>query len=179
MQALANKIDDHTIQFVRILPGPIEKIWDYLYDSEKRGQWFAKGDFGKVGEPFELRWKHSELSPHSATPPDSMAEMDKTGHKAVNTLLKCEKPYLLVFTFGGSKMAPDKISEVEFKLEEMEGNKVRFTLTHSKIPDESYRQGVSGGWQSHLEILQYRAEGKTPPAFWDVWRDAQKAYGKA
>jgi hypothetical protein len=178
MQALANKIDDHTIQFVRILPGPIEKVWDYLYDSEKRGTWFAKGTFGKVGEPFELRWKHSELSPSSAPPPDSMAEMDKTGHSAINTLLKIEPPHLLVFTFGGSKMSPDKISEVEFKLEEM-GDKVKFTLTHSKIPDESYRTGVTGGWQSHLEILQYRAEGKTPPAFWDVWRDVQKAYAKA
>ena len=178
MQALANKIDDHTIQFVRILPGPIEKIWDYLYDSEKRGTWFAKGEFGKVGEPFELRWKHSELSPNQAPPPDGMAEMDKTGHKATNILLKVEKPHLLVFTFGGSKMSPDKITEVEFKLEEM-GDKVKFTLTHSKIPDESYRTGVTGGWQSHLEVLQYRAEDKTPPAFWDVWRDVQKAYGKA
>jgi uncharacterized protein YndB with AHSA1/START domain len=182
MQALANKIDDHTIQFVRILPGPIEKIWDYLVDSEKRGQWFAKGAFpAKVGEPFELRWKHSELSPNSAPPPESMAEMDKTGHKATNILLKIEPPHLLAFTFGGSKMHPDKISEVEFKLTQ-EGppadNKVRFTLTHSKIPDESYRTGVTGGWQSHLEMLQYRAEGKTPPAFWDVWRDVQAAYGK-
>jgi hypothetical protein len=178
MQALANRTDDHTIQFVRILPGPIEKIWEYLYDSEKRGTWFAKGSFGKVGEPFELRWKHSELSPHSAVPPESMAEMDRTGHKATNILLKVEKPHLLVFTFGGSKMSPDTISEVEFKLEEV-GDKVRFTLTHSKIPDESYRTGVTGGWHSHLEVLQYRAEGKTPPAFWDVWRDVQKAYGKA
>ena len=178
MQDLANRIDDHTIQFVRILPGPIEKVWDYLYDSDKRGEWFARGDLpSKVGEPFELRWKHSELSPHSAVPPDGMAEMDKTGHNAVNTLLRIEPPHLLVFTFGGSKMHPDKISEVEFKLEEI-GDKVRFTLTHSKIPDESYRTGVTGGWHSHLEILQYRAEGKTPPAFWDVWRNVQAAYGK-
>jgi uncharacterized protein YndB with AHSA1/START domain len=179
MQALANKIDDHTIQFVRILPGPIEKVWDYLYDSDKRGQWFARGAFGKVGEPFTLVWKHSELSPHHATPPESMAEMDRNGHSATNTLLKCEKPHLLVFTFGGSKMHPDKISEVEFRLEEMAGGKVKFTLTHSKIPDESYRSGVTGGWHSHLEILQDRAEGRTPPAFWDVWRDVQAHYGKA
>jgi uncharacterized protein YndB with AHSA1/START domain len=178
MEALAKKIDDHTIQFVRILPGPIEKIWDYLVDSEKRGLWFAKGELGKVGEPFELRWKHSELSPNSAPPPDSMAEMDKTGHSAINTLLKFEPPHLLAFTFGGSKLAPDKISEVEFRLEEM-GDKVKFTLTHSKIPDESYRTGVTGGWHSHLEVLQYRAEGRTPPAFWDVWRDVQAAYGKS
>ena len=58
MQDLANRVDDHTIQFVRILPGPIEKIWSYLVDSDKRGEWFAKGDLpDKVGEKFELRWK--------------------------------------------------------------------------------------------------------------------------
>ena len=73
-------------------------------------------------------------------------------------------------------MSPDKISEVEFKLEEMGGDKVKFTLTHSKIPDESYRTGVTGGWQSHLEVLQYRAEGKVPPAFWDIWRKYDGAY---
>jgi uncharacterized protein YndB with AHSA1/START domain len=116
------------------------------------------------------------LSPNIAAPPEGMAEMDKTGHRATNILLKKEPPHLLVFTFGGSRMQPDKISEVEFRLEEMEGNKVRFTLTHSKIPDESYRIGVSGGWHSHLDILQYRAEGETPPAFWDVWRKYQGAY---
>ena len=45
---------------------------------------------------------------------------------------------MLAFTFGGSKMNPDNISEVEFRLTQ-EGdpkdNKVRLTLTHSKIPD--------------------------------------------
>ena len=179
MEALARKIDDHTIQFVRILPGPIEKIWDYLYDSDKRGQWFARGKMpDKVGDDFELVWKHSELSPHSASPPEGMAEMDKNGHRSTQTLLKKEPPHLLVFTFG--KPGSEK-SEVEFRLEKIgdpKDNKVRFTLTHSKIPDEAYRSGVSVGWQSHLEALQYRAEGKTPPAFWDIFREAQAAYQK-
>ena len=41
------------MQFVRILPGPIEKIWDYLWDGEKRGEWFATGAMPtKVGETF-------------------------------------------------------------------------------------------------------------------------------
>jgi hypothetical protein len=29
-----------------------------------------------------------------------------------------------------------------------------------------------------LEVLQYRAEGKTPPAFWDIFRGVQAAYAK-
>ena len=178
MQDLANRIDDHTIQFVRILPGPIEKVWDYLYDSDKRGTWFARGDFGKVGEPFTLRWKHSELSPHSVEPPESMKETDKNGHTGTNIFLKIEKPHLLVFTFGleKAKAAGVEPSEVEFRLDEIEGGKVRFTLTHSKIPDEGYRVGVSGGWHSHLSILQDKVEGKVPPPFWDVWRETEHSY---
>jgi uncharacterized protein YndB with AHSA1/START domain len=178
MSNAAVRLDDHTIQFVRILPGPIGRVWDYLYDSDKRGEWFARGTFGKVGEPFELVWKHSELSPLQAAPPPGSEEMDRTGHRATNTLLKVEKPHLLVFTFGGSKLHPDKLSEVEFRLEELEGNKVRFTLTHSKLPDDAYRFGVSRGWHSHLDVLQYRAEDKTPPAFWDVWRAVEGIYDK-
>jgi uncharacterized protein YndB with AHSA1/START domain len=182
MSDFATRLDDSTIQFVRILPGPIEKIWAYLVDSEKRGQWFAKGELHGVGETFELRWKHSELSPNQAPPPERMAEMDKNGHSATNTLLKMEPPHVLAFTFGGSKMNPENISEVEFRLTQ-EGdpkdNKVRFTLTHSKIPDRGYMLGVSGGWHSHLDVLQYRAEGRTPPAFWDIWRKvADGAYEK-
>ena len=36
------------VRLVRTLPGPIERIWDYLTDSEKRSRWFAGG-------PMELR----------------------------------------------------------------------------------------------------------------------------
>ena len=31
------------IRIVRTLPGPIERIWEYLTDSEKRARWFASG----------------------------------------------------------------------------------------------------------------------------------------
>jgi hypothetical protein len=57
-------------------------------------------------------------------------------------------------------------------------NRVRLTLTHSRIPDKNFEQAVSGGWHSHLEVLQYRAEGQVPPAFWDIWRKNNAAYDK-
>ena len=55
---------------------------------------------------------------------------------------------------------------------------MRLTLTHRKIPDRAYAVNVSGGWHSHLSILQYKAEGKMPPAFWDVWRETEHTYEK-
>ncbi len=175
MDAFGKQIDTHTVQFVRILPGPIERIWDFLWDGDKRGQWFAKGPMPtKPGQSFEMTFKHSTLSPHQAQPPERMREMDRTGHSSRNVLLAYEPPHRLAFTFGDEKGVP---SEVEFKLSE-EGDKVRLTLTHSKIPDRAFAIGVSGGWHSHLAILQYRAEGKVPPAFWDVWRQTDGVYEK-
>ena len=175
MDDFARKIDAHTVQFVRILPGPIERIWAFLWDGEKRGEWFAKGAMPtKPGEPFEMRFKHSTLSPHQAEPPEKMREMDKTGHNSRNVLLAYEPPHRLVFSFG-----PDarEDSEVEFVLTE-EGEKVRLTLNHRKIPNRKYAIDVSGGWHSHLAILQDKAEGKVPPAFWDVWRQYDGVYDK-
>ena len=121
-----------------------------------------------------MRFKHSTLSPHQAEPPERMREMDKTGHGSRNVLLAYEPPHRLVFSFGAEKNVD---SEVEFLLKE-EGDKVRLTLTHRKIPDRAFAIGVSGGWHAHLAILQYRAEGKVPPAFWDVWRESDGVYDK-
>jgi hypothetical protein len=93
-------------------------------------------------------------------------------------LLAYEPPHRLVFSFGPDARAD---SEVEFLLAQ-EGdpkdNKVRLTLNHRKIHDRKYAVDVSGGWHSHLAILQYRAEGKVPPAFWDVWRETEDVYEK-
>lgn len=175
MSDVAKIIDEHTIEFVRILPGPIEKVWAYLWDGEKRGEWFASGAMPtKPGEKFEMRFKHSTLSPNQATPPEKFIEMDKNGHCSENVLLKYEPPHLLAFTFGAEKH-PDKVSEVEFKLTP-EGDRIRFTLTHRKIPDQDYARGVSGGWHAHLAILEDKAYGRVPPAFWDVWRKTGSLY---
>ena len=32
-----------TVRLERLLPGPIERVWDYLTDSKKRGTWLATG----------------------------------------------------------------------------------------------------------------------------------------
>ena len=33
-----------TVRIERLLPGPIERVWSYLTESEKRGTWLARGD---------------------------------------------------------------------------------------------------------------------------------------
>jgi uncharacterized protein YndB with AHSA1/START domain len=172
MHETATMIDGQTVQFVRILPGPVEKIWDYLADGKKRGEWFVGGALpARVGEKFEGHFKHSDLSPNHAPPPPGFEEMDANGKTMSFTLLACEPPHRLAFTFG-----PD--TEVEFRLKpegDPKDNKVRLTLTHSKLPDQKFTRSISGGWTAHLDILEDKANGRVPPAFWDVWRKADAA----
>ena len=175
MDKYGRRIDAHTVRFERLLPGPVEKIWAYLTDGRKRGEWFAAGALpAKVGETFRLDFKHSDLSPNKAPAPERFAEMDKNGFHSTERLLALEPMRRLVHTFGEENPPP---SEVEFALEP-EGDMVRLTLTHRKIPDRGYAVNVSGGWHSHLAILQFKAEGKVPPPFWDVWRETEHTYEK-
>ncbi|HUK06032.1 MAG TPA: SRPBCC domain-containing protein, partial [Burkholderiales bacterium] len=51
----ATLIQPSTIRFERLLPGPIERVWEYLTVSEKRAAWLAAGEFDlRVGGRIEL-----------------------------------------------------------------------------------------------------------------------------
>jgi len=175
-------VNPQTVVFERLLPGPIERVFAFLFEEDKRKLWFTTGVIPTVpGEKFQMTWKHSTYSPNTSVAPDSMKEMDEKGHSSTNTLLVYEPPHRLVFTFGEGKYGPDKATEVELLLKQ-EGdpkdNKVRLTLTHSKIPERGYALGVSGGWHAHLDVLEMQLRGETPPGFWDVWRKYDGVYDK-
>src|SRR5690606_39019955 len=36
-------LDRQTVRFRRVLPGPIERVWAYLTEADKRAKWFAGG----------------------------------------------------------------------------------------------------------------------------------------
>src|SRR6185369_2273321 len=56
-------IEPATLKIERLLPGPIERIWSYLTDGDMRRKWLAAGKMElKVGAPFELVWRHAELT---------------------------------------------------------------------------------------------------------------------
>jgi uncharacterized protein YndB with AHSA1/START domain len=172
MKGYPTVVSPSEIRFERLLPGPIEMVWAFLTDAKKRGEWLASGPMEpRVGGKVSLRFKHSELSPNQAPPPEKYAKMDAEGHHAEETVTVFEPPHRLAFTWGGS-------SEVMFELAPKDG-KVLLTLTHRKLPTEAERNGTASGWHCHLTILAEKLEGRTPPAFWDVFRkiDAEYANG--
>jgi len=65
----------NSIRFERLLPGPIERVWSYLIDSEKRGEWFCSGPMeARVGGNIELVFNHRKLSKHDHPPPRNMRD---------------------------------------------------------------------------------------------------------
>src|SRR5690606_29161203 len=60
-----------TLEIQRLLPGPVERVWDYLTRSDLRREWLAAGDMPMaVGAGFELVWRNDELSKYpGARPP--------------------------------------------------------------------------------------------------------------
>lgn len=150
----------NTIRFERLLPGPIERVWAFLTESEKRSKWLASGEMDlRAGGGMELHWLHSDLD----AAPSEAPERYKNGHSMKAKITRFEPPYVIGFTWGARE---DALSEVVFELKE-HGNEVLLVLTHHRLPNENDLLGVSGGWHAHLDILDEHLNGRRSPAFWE------------
>jgi len=160
-------IEPATLKIERLLPGPIERVWDYLTQSDLRRRWLAAGQMEmKVGAPFELVWRNSELTDPPGHKPDGFGDE----HKMQSRITELDPPRKLGFTWGTG-------SEVSFDLEP-KGNEVLLTVIHRRLPDRATTLLVGPGWHAHLDILVARLTGKEPEPFWDGWSRLKKDYDR-
>lgn len=162
MSRYGERLDRSTVRFERELPGPIERVWQYLTESDKRARWLASGDTElEIGGKVELHFRNASLSTQpDIDPPQKYGDMPETVSFSGN-VTRCEPPRLLAHTWDFG----DEHSEVTYELEE-QGDKVRLVLTHRKLASDDEVLSVSGGWHTHLDILADVLEGKDPRAFW-------------
>lgn len=161
-----------TVRLERLLPGPIERIWAYLTESEKRRKWLAAGPMDlRVGGAVELRFRHADLSPDIAPTPERFKAIEN-GHVVHGQVTRCDPPRLLSFTWDHP---PDAASEVTFELT-TEGWDVRLVVTHRRLAERSAMISVAGGWHTHLAVLAERLQGRTPPAFWTLHTGIEAEY---
>tara|TARA_R110002096_G_scaffold98179_2_gene218578 strand:+ start:274 stop:813 length:540 start_codon:yes stop_codon:yes gene_type:complete len=163
-----------TVRMERLLPGPIEKVWAYLTESEKRGSWLAFGNMDlRVGGKVHLEFNHDH-SPVKEEVPEKYKDVCETGATMEGTILKVDAPHLLSYTWSEGDGAA---SEVTFELREA-GEKVHMTLTHEKLPNRQILIGVSAGWHAHIAIMIDQLEGKTPRPFWSTHMELETEYDK-
>jgi uncharacterized protein YndB with AHSA1/START domain len=173
-QDYATVLEPGTIRFERLLPGPIERVWAYLTESDKRAKWLASGEMEpRVGAPLKLKFVHSSLSRNTAPVPEKFKGMEE-GQVTEHTVTRFEPPRVLGLSWGSGKDGP---SEVTFELTP-EGDKVRLVLTHRRLRDRKAMLAVGPGWHSHLAVLVSRLEGREPDAFWAVFTKATGEYEK-
>lgn len=162
-----------TVVIERLLPGPIEKVWAYLTESELRKTWIASGDMDlRVGGAVELIFDHDELSEVKEKTPEKYEGVCDAGAKMHGHILEVDPPHLLSYSWSEDD---DGESDVTFALEEM-GDKVKLTLTHRKLYDDETRVGVAAGWHAHVAIMIDVLEGKAPRPFWSTHMPLEEKY---
>jgi uncharacterized protein YndB with AHSA1/START domain len=148
------------VRLERLLPGPVERIWAYLTDGEKRGKWLAAGDTEqRAGGKVVLRFRHADLSPEQDPPAKYGAYKD--GHTMVGTVTRCEPMRLLSYTWGDAS----EDTEVTFELEPR-GSEVLLVVTQRRLRSRAGMANVAAGWHTHLGILIDHLAGREPRGFW-------------
>lgn len=166
------------VRIVRLLPGPIERVWQYLTEPEKRARWLCGGIVEqKAGGKVEYQMHTKQLAP-GEKPPAKFAHVHDPGVSFEGKVLRCEPPRLLVITFGGDD------SEVTFELTP-QGQQVLLVLTHRTRGDEERAEltNYSAGWHAHVALLVALLEGAPRPEFWAthtrLWAEYEKIYADA
>lgn len=158
-----------TLCIRRVLPGPIERVWAYLTESDKRGRWLAFGPMElRVGGQVELTFRNSDLSPDAEPTPEKYRKYE--GASISGRVTRCEPPRLLSYTWGEQ-------SEVIFELAP-QGEKVLLVLTHRRLPDRTTMVMVASGWHTHLGVLVDHLTSQEPNPFWVTYARLEAEYEK-
>lgn len=157
-----------TFRIERLLPGPIERVWAYCTESEKRGKWLAAGPLElKVGGKGHWVGNNSKLSP---TPDPPEFRNDMTFDMDI-TVLAIDPPRRLVTQWK----AKGHETEVTFELSPR-GTDVLLVVTHRRVTDPELLLGISGGWHTHLGILLDHMHGRPIRPFWSSHAKMVKEY---
>jgi len=161
-------VEPATVRFRRRLPGPIERVWSFLTESQLRSKWLAAGTMKlEVGAEFELVWQNDTLT----NPPGQRPEGFGPEHRMKSRIIELAPPKRLTFTWGDN-------GDVSFELEP-DRDEVLLTLIHRRLRDRSMTLMVGAGWHMHLDILAARVGGKPDPApFWDGWLKLKDEYDR-
>ena len=158
-------IQPATLRIERLLPGTMERVWEYLTQSDLRRQWLAAGDMEEEeGAPLELVWRNNKLTDPPGEKPAGFGDE----HRMQSQVVECDPPRKLVITWNGS-------GNVSFELAQRGGD-VLLTLVHRRLPDRSSLLMHAAGWHMHLDILAARITGEKPETFWDGWRRLMVEY---
>lgn len=171
MNDRATLIQPSTVRFERLLPGPLERVWAYLTESNKRALWLAAGEFDlRVGGKIELLFDNSKLT--DETPP--AGARGAAPHRAEGVITRLEPMKLLAHTWSWESGT----TEVTYELAPR-GKDVLLTIHHKLPEDAGLNTAVGGGWATHVGILEDRLNGAQPRPFFSTHAREMKDFERS
>ena len=127
------------LRFVRILPGPIERVWDFLADVSRLPAWFGDARFDpRPGGAVTLMGGHIR-----------------------GLVTACHPPRRLTYTWNvfspGESESAYPESYVSFELQP-HGEEVRLILTHLPVL-ERFEKQTAMGWHTFLDMFTQAVRG--------------------
>ena len=165
-------IEPGTLRIQRLLPGPIERVWAYLTESDKRAT--AGGRRHDVGKRRAAGAGVSQL--RSGGRARTTAGQVQTARR----LRQQPRPHHLPVPAAPAELYPaeqdqGRPSEVTFELTE-QGSAVLLTVTHRRLANRDEMLSVAGGWHTHLDILLDRLHDRAPQPFWSTHARLEEEY---
>ena len=161
-------IEPGTVKLERLLPGPIERVWAYITESDKRAKWLAAGEFDlRVGGKVVLKWDHSKLANNGSVPSENegrgVGQFD-------GVITRIEPNRVLAHTWPKHGAH----GEVTYELSPR-GKDVLLTIVHRRLDMDS-AAGVMCGWDVHTGILEDVLKGVEPRPFWKTHSKVKAEY---
>ncbi len=153
MTSLGTIAGPGAIRFERLLPGPIERVWSYLTDSNRLPRWFSAGSVAPVvgGE----------------------VRFDMGMHGRVTAY---DPPRLLEYTWNEPERERGIVLDALVRWElTAEGEQVRLILVHSRVPNFA-RPQFGAGWHTLLDRLEADMQGRETPAIAPMFAALEPAY---
>ena len=167
-QTHSTYVEPGTMKLERLLPGPVERVWAYLVEGDKRALWLAGGTFDlRVGGKVKLEFDHARLS-SDKVPPAKYKDMGKPQFEGVITRLEPNRLLAYTWPFKSEQ------SEVTFELEPR-GKDTLLRITHRRLHTD-VQVGVMSGWDVHTGILEDVLRGNEPRPFWTTHEKLEREY---
>ena len=149
------------LEFSRRFDAPIERVWEFLVDPEKRKLWFAGGSTDDhAGGSMILDFDHRRLS--ETAPPKKYADEETANYEC--EIIEYDPPHRLAFTWGEHSSA--ETSKVVISLREIGPGSTELELVHSDLSDREIIIGIFAGWHGHLDLLAEVLAGERKTDFW-------------
>jgi uncharacterized protein YndB with AHSA1/START domain len=162
-------VEPGTVRLERVLPGPLERVWAYITEADKRAKWLCGGEFDlRVGGKVRMEFDNNSLTSDKNPPPKHKGHVKHTSFGVVTRL---EPMRVLAHTWTWESGD----TEVTYELEPR-GKEVLLTIVHRQLKSRDGTLSVMGGWDVHTGILADVLSGTEPRPLWTTLAKLEKEY---